>query len=105
MLTGPSFCVLGFDIALADSGYITSLDTKLRSYILYIGLVSILYILHICICHVCHPVICKTCQRQENLSVLQQYNGQLSIKYSFVYEIQYIIHLYRLSMVHFECII
>ena len=42
---GPSFCVLGRDIALADSGYITSSDTKLRSYILYIGPVSILYIL------------------------------------------------------------
>ena len=30
------------------SNYITSLDTKLWSYILYIGPVSILYLLHIC---------------------------------------------------------
>ena len=42
---GPLFCVLECDIAL--SGYITSLDTKLRSYILYIGPINILYILHI----------------------------------------------------------
>ena len=47
MNIGPSFCVLGCDIALAGLGYITSSDTKLRSYILYIGPVSILYILHI----------------------------------------------------------
>ena len=44
---GPLFCVLGCDIALAGSGYITSLDKKPRSYILYIGPVGILYILHI----------------------------------------------------------
>ena len=40
---GLLFCVLGCSIALAGSGYITSLDTKLRSYILYIGPISILY--------------------------------------------------------------
>ena len=44
---GPLFCVLGCDLALAGSGYITSLDKKPRSYILYIGPVGILYILHI----------------------------------------------------------
>ena len=43
---GPLFCVLGCDIALAGSGYITSLDTKLRFYILYIGSITILFILH-----------------------------------------------------------
>ena len=35
------------DIALADSGYVTSPDTKLSSYILYIGPISILYNIHI----------------------------------------------------------
>ena len=39
-----SFCfVSGCDIPLAGLGYIASLDTKLRSYILYIGPISILY--------------------------------------------------------------
>ena len=44
--TGRSFCVLECDIALAGSGYITSSNTKLRSYILYIGPISILYNIH-----------------------------------------------------------
>ena len=48
MLIGSEYrtlvCVLRCDIALAGLGYITSSDTKLRSYILYIGLISILYI-------------------------------------------------------------
>ena len=46
MLAYRTLVLLGCDIALAGSGYITSLDTKLKSYILYIGPVSILYILY-----------------------------------------------------------
>ena len=42
---GPLFCVLGCDIALAGSGYITS-DTNPRSYIQYIGPISILYTIY-----------------------------------------------------------
>ena len=44
---GPLFCVLGCDIALTSSGYITSLGTKLRSYILYIGYYIIYIYLYI----------------------------------------------------------
>ena len=46
MMVTSSVCVLGCDVALTGLGYITSSDTKLRSYILYIGPVSILYVLH-----------------------------------------------------------
>ena len=42
----PLFCVLGSDIALTSSGNITSLDTELWSYILYIDLLGILYNIH-----------------------------------------------------------
>ena len=41
---GPLFCALGCDIALAGLAYITSSDTKLKPYILYIGPVGIVYI-------------------------------------------------------------
>ena len=34
---GPMFCVQGCDIARACEGYITSRDTKQRSYMQYIG--------------------------------------------------------------------
>ena len=34
------YCVLGYDIALAGLGYITSSDTKLRSYILQLDLLA-----------------------------------------------------------------
>ena len=44
---GPSFCVLGCDIAIAGSGYITSSDTKHMVYIQYIGPISILHNVHI----------------------------------------------------------
>ena len=44
---GPVVGVLGSDIALGPSGYITSLDTHHRSYILYIRPTSILYNIHI----------------------------------------------------------
>ena len=40
---GPDFCVQGCDIAQACEGYIRSEDTKVRSYILYIGPIRILY--------------------------------------------------------------
>ena len=63
---GPSFCVLRCDIALAGSGYITSLDTKLRSYILYIGPISILYNIHIYI---------YTCISYNEIHSLYIFNG------------------------------
>ena len=44
---GPVVGVLGCDIALGPSGYITSLDTHHRSYIMYIRPNSILYNIHI----------------------------------------------------------
>ena len=43
---GPEFCVRGCDIARACKGYIISEDTKLRSYIMYIGPISILYTIY-----------------------------------------------------------
>ena len=46
---GPEFCVRGCDIARACKGYIISEDTKLRSYIMYIGPISILYTIY-CMC-------------------------------------------------------
>ena len=49
MLTGPvykSVCVRRCDIARACEGYITSSDTKQRSYIQYIGPISILYTIY-----------------------------------------------------------
>ena len=38
--------MLGCDIALACSGYITCSGTKLRSYIQYIGPINILYTIY-----------------------------------------------------------
>ena len=56
---GPSFCVLGCDIALGfASGYITSSDTKLGSHISHIDLL-VYYILYIRTSHqlqVCYPI-------------------------------------------------
>ena len=40
LISPPLLCVLGCDIALAGSGYITSSSTKLRFYILYIGIIE-----------------------------------------------------------------
>ena len=47
MHIGPLFCVLGYDIAFAGSGYITSPDTKRGSYILYIGPAGVVYYIYI----------------------------------------------------------
>ena len=63
---GPSFCVLGCNIALAGSGYITSSDTNsgtiLAYYIIYIyniDPISILYIyIFISICVGMHDLQC-----------------------------------------------
>ena len=43
---GPEFCVQECDIVRACEGYITSEDTKLRSYIQYFGPISILYTIY-----------------------------------------------------------
>ena len=87
---GPSFRVLGCDIALAGWSHIMSSDTKLRSYILYIRPVSILYILHII------NLYCIYYIRKLNIK-LGAYNSYIyNSAYTIVYNFcDYILTLHR----------
>ena len=90
-LIRPEFCVQGCDIARACEGYITSEDTKRKSYILYIGPVSRLYTIY---CMMVTSSAWKVYIRTHHIKGMMSPSCYIIIYIYICYNYIYIIYLY-----------